>query len=263
MDRGGRTDTILVDIVRSALDTVVARSGPAAGALMDAMMLDVLDTVRRGVGADVAGFYEHERDGESYACFLDPEPTWQIVPFVRTPTAPVATAHPGIGHFLAHDPVRPFAITDVISERDWRSSEIYSLMRPDWGRNLHFAIPVDGGRRMPVARVWVLGRMQHSYLPADRDVATAIIPTLTAITAQFVRSRGAVTPWPDGLTLREQTVAEALLGTASTPVIAARLGISPRTVHKHAERIYRKLGVRSRPELSQTVRAAAIGNRYR
>ena len=46
-----------------------------------------------------------------------------------------------------------------------------------------------------------------------------------------------------GLTPREAEVLRAL-ATGSTPAqMAQALGISPRTVHKHLEHAYRKLGV--------------------
>ena len=56
--------------------------------------------------------------------------------------------------------------------------------------------------------------------------------------------------WRDGpcrlLTPRELDVVTSLAGGRTDDQIASMLGVSRRTVHKHLEHIYRKLGVGSR-----------------
>ncbi len=52
-----------------------------------------------------------------------------------------------------------------------------------------------------------------------------------------------------GLTKRESEVKELLLSGMALPAIATDLGISQRTVEKHVENLYRKLGVHSYNEL--------------
>jgi DNA-binding CsgD family transcriptional regulator len=53
----------------------------------------------------------------------------------------------------------------------------------------------------------------------------------------------------DGLTRREQETLGLLLTDASEKEVAARLGISPHTVHDYVKRLYRKIGVSSRAAL--------------
>lgn len=65
-------------------------------------------------------------------------------------------------------------------------------------------------------------------------------------------SRPPTRPWrPEGVTAREAEVL-ALLGdgVTGTREVAARLGISPRTVEKHVEALCRKLAVRTRSQLA-------------
>jgi DNA-binding NarL/FixJ family response regulator len=50
----------------------------------------------------------------------------------------------------------------------------------------------------------------------------------------------------EALTARERGVVTLLSEGMTAVAIAHRLGISPRTVHKHLENIYAKLGVRDR-----------------
>ena len=52
----------------------------------------------------------------------------------------------------------------------------------------------------------------------------------------------------DGLTKREQAVLSWLRKGFSNKEIALAIGISPRTVQKHLQRVYRHLGVRTRAE---------------
>jgi DNA-binding NarL/FixJ family response regulator len=52
----------------------------------------------------------------------------------------------------------------------------------------------------------------------------------------------------DLLSQREIAVLELLAEGATAPVIGLRLGMSTRTVHKHAEHIYAKLGVHTRQD---------------
>lgn len=53
------------------------------------------------------------------------------------------------------------------------------------------------------------------------------------------------------LTVREMEVLSLVADGHTTPSIARRLGVSQRTVQKHLENLYRKLGVSSRAELVQ------------
>ncbi|MGA2763646.1 MAG: helix-turn-helix transcriptional regulator [Spirochaetia bacterium] len=64
-----------------------------------------------------------------------------------------------------------------------------------------------------------------------------------------------------GLTQREVEIALLLFERLSMPEIADRLFISPRTVQKHAENIYAKLGVKRKKELGEHLRGLE-GLRY-
>jgi DNA-binding CsgD family transcriptional regulator len=52
----------------------------------------------------------------------------------------------------------------------------------------------------------------------------------------------------EALTDREREVRDLMLQRLTDPEIAARLGLSPRTVEQHAREVRRKLGLRRRRE---------------
>ena len=73
------------------------------------------------------------------------------------------------------------------------------------------------------------------------------LPPLTS--AQLALCAAGEPPPSSGLTRREREVADWMLAGKSNPAIAVILGISPRTVDKHRQNLYAKLGVGNRIEL--------------
>lgn len=216
----------------------------------------VLQRVRQVMRADSAGFYTHEWNGTTVAVHIDPTELWRIVPFVRMPTWRAAAIHPGVNHLISVRRPDTFAVTDVVSERRWWGSELHSLMKADWGRNYQFAIPVASVDGMAESQAWVLGRTTIDFGPRDREVAAAIAPVLTAVARHrsAMKRLDVTAAAGDLLSQREITVLDLLAEGATAPDIGRRLVMSTRTVHKHAQNIYAKLGVHSRAE---AVRACA------
>ncbi len=225
---------------------VAALSEPPGGPLVPSALVELVRTF----GADAAGYYVHEWQGWTTALDIAPDDVWLRVPNPHMPTAQAAAVHPGIRHIVTHpDQLTPFTLTDLITERAWLSSELGTLMRPDWGRNYQMAIPVPSLPGSPESRVWVLGRFDHDFTPNDRSVATALAPLLGAIARQQLwreRRLASHTRPVSALTERESLVLHLLDDGLTAQGIAARLLLSPRTVHKHIERIYRKLDAHDR-----------------
>lgn len=224
-------------------------------------MTRVLEAVRTAIGADVAGFYEHQRDGYSLPMFLSPADVWLRIPYGRIPTAIATSLHPGVRHLVANRPVLPFSLTDVVSERVWWASELGRSMRPDWGRNYQLAVPVPTLDRATTSWVWTLGREQHDFTGSDRDTAAALQPVLTVVarhqTTLQTHPRTGNAP-TGGLTPRELIVLDLLAEGLDAVTAGHCLGISPRTVHKHIEHIYRKLSATTRQQALFAARAHSI-----
>jgi DNA-binding CsgD family transcriptional regulator len=99
-----------------------------------------------------------------------------------------------------------------------------------------------------------LNRVGSDFTPAAVDLLTQLRPLLTR---RVVRLSGGTAgglaiadreAWPEGavLTARQQQVLRLVAAGLTDAAIGHRLGCSPRTVDKHLEHVYRRLGVSCR-----------------
>ena len=96
---------------------------------------------------------------------------------------------------------------------------------------------------------YVLARSGSDFTDEDLAVAGQVQRVVIGLDRQvglFRRLNGSDQAVDVGLTPRELSVLALLAEGFSTQAIARRLACSPRTVYKHLERAYRKLGVRDR-----------------
>ena len=250
MGRPGRAATAVAEVA------VAAMSAPP---VVNAMHV-TLDCLREVMAADTAGFYIHERTGQTTALYLTPAEIWQLVPFKTMPTSLAVRVHPGVRHLLRQATLQPFTLTDVVTQREWLSSELGAAMRAGWGYNFQLAIPVPAARRSVAEWTWVVGRHLREFLPPDREVAHAVQPVLAVVARHHAMVRGldpGAAAIATTLTQRELVVLALLIDGVTPAAAAHRLAISPRTVHKHVERIYRKLGAHDR--YSAVAAAAELG----
>ncbi|GAB7189453.1 hypothetical protein NUM3379_01590 [Kineococcus sp. NUM-3379] len=133
-----------------------------------------------------------------------------------------------------------------------------SVVRP-FGVSAQFAVPVTVGAGG--VRAYVLGRDGRDLDGAERALAHLVQPALGTLFRQheaLTRAARRDAAPEAGLTARETAVL-ALLGEGLTAeAIGRRLGSSPRTVHKHLEHLYRKLGVRDRLMAVRTGRELGV-----
>lgn len=98
---------------------------------------------------------------------------------------------------------------------------------------------------------YVISRSGTDFTDDDLAVAHQIQRVVIGLDRQVSHFERLTTAGRDvgvdaGLTTRELTILSLLAQGLTTQLSARRLQCSPRTVHKHLERIYRKLGVRDR-----------------
>jgi len=145
-------------------------------------------------------------------------------------------------------------ISDLVHPAEFRRTPLYN----DYYRAIRIdhavAVPIHVHRHELVS--FVLNRSGRDFSEHDRDRLESIRPLLGNLFRLGRELEGARAAWgvpsPAGsprvvpLTPREREVLHWLAGGKTDRDIAAILGISPRTVHKHLQRIYEKLGVETR-----------------
>ena len=110
---------------------------------------------------------------------------------------------------------------------------------------------------------YVVCRPDDDYTDTDAELAGSVLRALTALYRQHRTLAGATDGQGGraadvGLTERELAVLTLLGEGLTAQAIAHRLRTSPRTVQKHLEHVYRKLGVRDRLVAVQRAREAGL-----
>jgi len=145
-------------------------------------------------------------------------------------------------------------ITDVMPAAQFRSSPLFDEYYRSIGIDHVMAVPVHIDRTLLVS--FVFNRQDRDFSDLDRARAEAIRPHLGDLYRMVRALDGASAAWgvPSTsspapgrpLTEREREVLHWLGSGKTDKDIGEILGISPRTVHKHLQGIYGKLGVETR-----------------
>lgn len=180
-----------------------------------------------------------------------------------------AGSDPLIQHYLTTADLSPHATGDVMDVRTWRRTPGYAMANELMGASSCVSLPLAGGANthrgvtitLPTG---VPAEPGHLNLHRVQSLLIALHRYLMHLSrwqrmvAPRHEEHGTAPPSAElGLTSRELTVL-ALLGEAHTATATGhRLGISPRTVQKHLENLYRKMDTTDR--VSTILRAQTIG----
>lgn len=168
--------------------------------------------------------------------------------------------HPGFAAFRAGTlrPGRPTAWSDVNTLRELRRNPVYADFFAPRGTRDQLMCVVRLNRRE--GHLLAFNRSRRGWTGRDRTVAqlmSAHLGRALARRAETTRLRRALARRDvldsaadrlAALTPREREVVGELGRGASDRDIARSLGVRERTVHKHLEQAYRKLGVNSRTQ---------------
>jgi DNA-binding CsgD family transcriptional regulator len=181
-------------------------------------------------------------------------------------------------HFFDHPLVRHHGfeggrashrLSDSLSRRDFRRTALYADYYRPIGLESAIAVPLSMDGRT-LASI-VLNRRGLDFSERDRERLELLRPHLAFLYRQASRAAAGSAavaagssmpqpcPTPAMLTQREGEVMHWLACGKTDAEIAALLGISPRTVHKHLEHIYVKLGVETRTAAVMRTLALAGG----
>ncbi|HEX4306805.1 MAG TPA: LuxR C-terminal-related transcriptional regulator [Solirubrobacterales bacterium] len=165
---------------------------------------------------------------------------------------------------------RAYRFSDVISAEEYHRLDLYQQLYKPMGveHQIAFTLPATPGRVLAIA----LSRGDPDYSDEERDLINRARPFLiqawrnaiehTALRDEVAaRAPGSRLPssvpagaFADhGLTARETDVLVLVARGRSNRDTAAILGISPRTVQKHLENCFRKLGVSDRSAAAELV----------
>lgn len=161
--------------------------------------------------------------------------------------------HPLVGYYSDTCLDEPLLVTDVCSRSEWERTEIATELRQQFGVQDQIAIPTAVAPAKVSA--WVVMR-EEPFEERDRELARELRGLLRGLRSPPALSDGSAEHPLAGktpvdlvtatLTHREVEVL-TLLGEGLTAyALARRLAISPSTVDKHLQHIYRKLAVHDR-----------------
>ncbi len=165
-----------------------------------------------------------------------------------------AGEYPLAAHTRGGGDGRPLRRSDVMATACYRRNAAYAEVFGPLGidHQLVMAVPARAG-----AWCVAFNRSGADFSDAEVAVAALVRPLLAAALARSDAAGAGAAPEPAGLaplTARERAVLDQVRTGASNKQIARALGMAPRTVQKHLEHIYRKLGVGNR---TAAARAAA------
>ncbi|WP_344088028.1 AAA family ATPase [Luedemannella helvata] len=140
------------------------------------------------------------------------------------------------------------AAADLLAERGEHDRAV-GLLQDTAARFTELGQPIEYGHSLLIAAQ--VERRRRRYASA-RSLAERALATFTAVgaTPWIAQATRAAAPDPAELTATEARIAALVRAGASNREIAAQLFLSIKTVEATLTRVYRKLGVRSRTQLS-------------
>jgi DNA-binding CsgD family transcriptional regulator len=244
--------------VRAALATVEAADSAASLTELPGLLLPELANL---VGADCALWTELDQS-------LGPLPgriVYYPVPWLDGQAAEALEMHaqdfPLTRHTRPGGDGRPVRWSDLGSTRSLRNSGMYADVLRKTGIEQMLAMSLRPGNLHVCIS---LNRAGTDFTPAAVDLLAQLRPLLTRRVVRLAASRAEQMPgdewatWPGwaDLTTRQQQVLRLVADGLTDAAIGHRLGCSPKTVTKHLEHIYRRLGVSCR-----TAAIATAGSR--
>jgi DNA-binding CsgD family transcriptional regulator len=212
-----------------------------------------LTAMGRVVPAESIGRYDMSvADG---AVALTSNPPEHAVDAVATAFARVAPEHPSILSCLARpEDQSPRRVSDLTPTRAWRQSRVFHELYAPLGVTFNLSFTTDPDFRSRLTG-WSFSRTARDFTDGELTALAAVQPMMVVLDAvhrcespllrprstdaEEARVRLRITP-------RELEVLELLACGLTAQQMARLLRISTRTVGKHLERAYEKLGAHDR-----------------
>jgi DNA-binding CsgD family transcriptional regulator len=196
------------------------------------------------IGCDVLTY--NEVGVEPHAVYYEDWPAHALDERTRASFGAFAHQHPAISHYRRTRDDRPVLISDFTTRAQFHRLDLYNeFFRPiPVEHQLSVTLAVHGPTVVGIA----FNRATHEFDETERAVLAVLRrPLLNALRRARVRTAGAAAARErPALTAAERIVLDLVSEGLTNDAIARRLHVSPRTVAKHLEHVYRKVGVSSR-----------------
>lgn len=170
--------------------------------------------------------------------------------------------HPLVQYHSKHLDGGSWRISDSLSLPAFRRTPIFGEYYARVGIDHVIAVPLIANPKLVLS--FVLNRKGKDFSDRERDLLDRIRPSLANVYQLLAAHAGdaAIAPQAmlDALTPRESEVLDWVAAGKSDRQIAQLLGLSMRTVQKHLENAYLKLGVENRT--AAVMRAGSGGARF-
>lgn len=216
---------------------------------------EILAPIGTMMNSDIAGLTHLRYDGRptDSSAYFWPDPTIALVGERMTRAS---LMHPLVRFYLATGNLDVLEAGEVCGGRArWRATPSFAIVREVFGITEDLTIPLS--MRGGTLSALVLGRSGHAYSAREREVAQwvqlttqlldsqLLVPSNNAIGVSQGRSSAVPPAMSHTLTGRELEVLDQMASGRTRYAAARQLGISARTLDRHLDNIYRKLGVSS------------------
>jgi DNA-binding CsgD family transcriptional regulator len=207
-------------------------------------MLAMRAIVTDFIGGDDVWFTQLDLQ-EPSATFVQAGPHFEVDRDLGTTLATWGPRHPAVLSYLTtHDDGRPRRVSDVLSSQEWQGSRVFSEgFRAHRARHQLSSVTSFTASR---GRGWIVTREQFDFTPQVVEVAAQLLPVLVVLERSVAPVETTPTSALTELTPREQQLLHLLSEGMTARLMGRQLGISERTVDKHLEHLYRKLGSNDR-----------------
>lgn len=174
-------------------------------------------------------------------------PAGALDPATQPAFAAHVDEHPLVNHYRVTGSGEPLMISDFLSRQRFHRLGLYAEFFSAIPVEHQIAISLPGPERQVIGIA--LSRARHDFTEEDRALLSVLRAPLAAALLRARGRQGTHAPSRGslaGLTSREAEVLRLVAAGRTNAAIAHALTVSPRTIAKHLEHIYRKLGVPGR-----------------
>lgn len=214
----------------------------------DELTTAVMETTAELIDNDEAGF--NEVDLDTGHARVDVYPRFTIPPQLQAQLLGAIAEHPALAAMDRNGCTWPLRLSDLVPFDRFAHTRAYAVMFEPRGLRHQLVVPlrVTAGGRTGMA--YSLNRGDRDFTDAELWMAAALQPVLAAHHA----TRKARRPSDEHthaaaafrLTRRELEILSLISSGMTAVAIGHALRISPRTVRKHLENTYAKLGIHDR-----------------